>query len=36
MARTPLMQRLLTLTKIAHQSNKKNIPVKEYAEAKFL
>ena len=35
MARTPLMQRLLTLTKIAHQSNKKNIPAEEYAEQNF-
>ena len=35
MARTPLMQRLLTLTKMAHQSNQKNIPAKEYTEQNF-
>jgi monoamine oxidase len=32
MAKSPLMHRLLSLTKLAHQSKKKDIPVKEFSE----
>ena len=32
MARSPLLQRLLTLTNIAQRSKKKNVPANEYAE----
>jgi len=32
MAHTPLMQRLISLTKLAHQSRKKNVPVNELSE----
>ena len=35
MARSPLMQRLLTLTKIAKSSSNKNIPANEFAEAEL-
>src|SRR5260221_1980747 len=35
MARTPLMHRLLSLTKLAHQSKKKDIPANEFSEQRL-
>ncbi|MEP6684718.1 MAG: NAD(P)/FAD-dependent oxidoreductase [Parafilimonas sp.] len=35
MAHTPLIHRLLSLTKLAHQSKKKNIPVNEFSEQRL-
>jgi len=35
MARSSLMQKLIRLTRLAHEAKQKNVPVAEYAEQKM-